>query len=80
MMITKISSMWISMWYWLIDMTLYKGSGQDLRFAYSFYMFVWVKHICSFSLLFLLEDVTFHYVVTAVPVDMENYTSINSEF
>jgi len=67
------------MWYWPIDMTVYKGYGQDLRFTYSLYMFVWAKYICSFSLLFLLEEVTFHYVVTAVPVDMENYTSINSE-
>jgi hypothetical protein len=67
------------MWYWPIDMTVYKGFVQNLRFAYSFYMFVWAKYICSFSLLFVLEEGAFHYMVIAVPVDMENYTSISSE-
>jgi len=42
-------------------------------------MFVWAKYICSFSLLFVLEEGTFHYMVTAVPVEMESYTSISSE-
>jgi len=42
-------------------------------------MFVWAKYICSFSLLFVLEEGAFHYMVTAVPVDMESYTSISSE-
>ena len=67
------------MWYWPIDMTVYKGFVQDLRFAYSFYMFVWPKHICNFPLLFLLEEVTCHYMVTAIPFDTENYTSVSSE-
>jgi hypothetical protein len=78
-MITKISSMWISMCYWPIHMTVHKGFVQNLRFAYSLCMFMWAKYICSFSLLFMLEEGTFLYMVTAVPVDMENYTSISSE-
>jgi len=60
-------------------MAVYKQFVQNLMFAFSFYMFVWAKYICSFSLLFVLEEGTFHYMVTAVPVDMENYTSISSE-
>jgi hypothetical protein len=60
------------MWYWPIDKTVYNGFVQDLRFAYSFYMFVWAKYICSFSLIFVLEEGAFHYMVTAVPVDIKN--------
>jgi hypothetical protein len=82
MMITKISSTWISMWYWPIDTTVYNGFVQNLRLVYSFYMFVWAKYICIFYLLFVLEkkDISLHgdYAKRSL-LDMENYTSISSE-
>jgi hypothetical protein len=40
-------------------------------------MFLWAKYICSLSLLFAFEEGTFHDMVTAAPVNMENCIALS---